>query len=32
MAEARPDFQKVVELQPEGEMAAMARKALEQIK
>ena len=32
MAEARADFQKVVELQPDGEMATMARKALEQIK
>jgi tetratricopeptide (TPR) repeat protein len=31
MAEARTDFQKVVELSPEGEMATMARKALEQI-
>jgi tetratricopeptide (TPR) repeat protein len=30
-AEAKADFQKVVELQPEGEMAAMSRKALEQI-
>lgn len=32
MAEAKADFQKVVELQPEGEMATMARKALEQLK
>ena len=31
-AEARADFQKVVELQPEGEMTAMAKKALEQMK
>ncbi len=31
-AEAKADFQKVVELQPEGEMAKMSRKALEQIK
>jgi Tfp pilus assembly protein PilF len=30
-AEARADFQKVVELQPEGDMATMSRKALEQI-
>ena len=29
--EARADFQKVVELQPEGEMATMSKKALEQI-
>jgi tetratricopeptide (TPR) repeat protein len=32
MAEAKADFQKVVELQPEGEMATMAKKALEQLK
>lgn len=32
MAEARADFQKVVELSPDGEMAAMARKALDQLK
>lgn len=32
MAEAKADFQKVVELQPDGEMATMARKALEQLK
>jgi tetratricopeptide (TPR) repeat protein len=31
-AEARADFQKVVELQPEGDMATMSKKALEQIK
>lgn len=31
-AEARTDFQKVIELQPDGEMARMARKALEQLK
>ena len=31
-AEAKADFQKVVELQPDGEMATMAKKALEQIK
>jgi tetratricopeptide (TPR) repeat protein len=31
-AEAKADFQKVVELQPEGEMGAMAKKALEQLK
>ena len=31
-AEAKADFQKVVELQPDGEMAAMSRKALEQLK
>jgi len=31
-AEAKADFQKVVELQPEGDMAGMAKKALEQIK
>jgi tetratricopeptide (TPR) repeat protein len=30
-AEAKADFQKVVELQPAGEMATMSRKALEQI-
>jgi tetratricopeptide (TPR) repeat protein len=30
-AEAKADFQRVVELQPEGEMAAMSRKALGQI-
>jgi tetratricopeptide (TPR) repeat protein len=30
-AEARADFQKVVELQPEGDMATMSKKALEQI-
>jgi tetratricopeptide (TPR) repeat protein len=30
--EAKADFQKVVELAPEGEMASMSRKALEQIK
>ena len=32
MAEAKADFKKVVELQPEGDMAAMSRKALEQLK
>jgi tetratricopeptide (TPR) repeat protein len=32
MAEAKADFQKVVELAPEGEMATMAKKALEQLK
>jgi tetratricopeptide (TPR) repeat protein len=32
MDEAKADFRKVVELQPEGEMATMARKALEQLK
>lgn len=31
-AEARADFQKVVELQPGGEMATMSQKALDQIK
>jgi tetratricopeptide (TPR) repeat protein len=31
-AEAKADFQKVLELQPDGEMATMARKALEQLK
>jgi tetratricopeptide (TPR) repeat protein len=31
MPEAKADFQKVVELQAEGEMAAMAKKALEQL-
>lgn len=31
-AEARADFQKVLELQPEGSMADLSRKALEQIK
>lgn len=31
-AEARADFQKVVELEPAGEMAKLARKALEQVK
>lgn len=31
-AEARADFLKVVELQPDGEMASMSRKALEQLK
>jgi tetratricopeptide (TPR) repeat protein len=31
-AEARADFQKVVELQPDGEMATMSRKALDQLK
>ncbi len=30
--EARADFQKVIELQPEGSMAELSRKALEQIK
>jgi tetratricopeptide (TPR) repeat protein len=30
-AEAKADFQKVVELQPAGEMGAMAKKALEQL-
>jgi tetratricopeptide (TPR) repeat protein len=30
-AEARADFQKVIELQPDGEMAAMAKKALDQL-
>jgi tetratricopeptide (TPR) repeat protein len=32
MAEAKGDFQKVVALQPDGEMATMSRKALEQLK
>ena len=32
MAEAKADFQKVVELQPAGEMGAAAKKALESIK
>ncbi len=32
MAEAKADFQKVVELQPDGEMATMSKKALEQLK
>ena len=32
MAEAKVDFQKVVELQPDGEMATMSTKALEQLK
>jgi len=31
-AEAKADLQKVVELQPEGEMTAMAKKALESLK
>jgi tetratricopeptide (TPR) repeat protein len=31
-AEAKADFLKVVELQPDGEMAKMSRKALEQLK
>ena len=31
-AEAKADFQKVVELQPDGEMATMSKKALEQLK
>jgi len=31
-AEARADFQKVLELQPEGSMADLSRKALEQIR
>jgi Tfp pilus assembly protein PilF len=31
-ADAKADFQKVVELQPDSEMATMSRKALEQIK
>jgi tetratricopeptide (TPR) repeat protein len=31
-AEAKADFQKVIELQPDGQMAEMSRKALEQIK
>jgi len=31
-AEARADFQKVVEIQPEGDMATMSKKALEQLK
>ena len=31
-AEAKADFQKVVELQPDGEMGTMAKKAMEQIK
>jgi tetratricopeptide (TPR) repeat protein len=31
-AEAKADLQKVVELQPDGEMGAMAKKALEQLK
>ena len=31
-AEAKADLQKVVELQPDGEMSAMAKKALEQLK
>jgi tetratricopeptide (TPR) repeat protein len=30
--EARADLQKVLELQPEGQMADLARKALEQLK
>ena len=30
--EAKADFQKVVELQPDGEMATMSKKALEQLK
>ena len=30
-AEAKADLQKVIELQPEGEMAAMAKKALGQL-
>jgi tetratricopeptide (TPR) repeat protein len=32
MAEAKADFQKVVELQPDGEMADAAKKALESLK
>jgi len=32
MAEAKADFQRVVELQPDGEMAGMSKKALEQLK
>lgn len=32
LVEARADFQKVVELQPDGEPATMSKKALEQIK
>jgi tetratricopeptide (TPR) repeat protein len=32
MAEAKADFQKVVELQAEGEMATMSKKALESLK
>jgi tetratricopeptide (TPR) repeat protein len=32
MAEAKADFQKVVELQPDGEMGAAAKKALESLK
>ncbi len=32
MAEAKADFQKVVELQADGEMATMSKKALEQLK
>ncbi len=32
MPEAEADFQKVVELEPDGEMAKMSKKALEQIK
>jgi tetratricopeptide (TPR) repeat protein len=32
LAEAKADFQKVVELQPDGEMATMSKKALEQLK
>ena len=31
MAEAKADFQKVVALQPDGEMATMSKKALEQL-
>jgi len=31
-AQAKADLQKVIELQPEGEMATMAKKALEQLK
>jgi len=31
-AEAKADFQKVVELEPDGDMAKMSKKALEQIK
>ena len=30
-AEAKADLQKVIELQPEGEMATMAKKALGQL-
>jgi tetratricopeptide (TPR) repeat protein len=32
MAEAKTDFRKVIEIEPDGEMAKMARKALDQFK